>query len=72
MLINEFWGLPSLRIKEPVPQDYWPSVLLVFSELASARNLNESELPQDLKGFISRNQKAFSNPNHPTPCTPKH
>jgi len=70
-VVNEFWGLPIVQIKEPVPPDYWLSALLVFSELASARNLNESELPMGLKDFISKNQKAFSNPNHPTPCTPR-
>jgi uncharacterized protein YjbI with pentapeptide repeats len=72
VIVSEFWGLPGLNIKEPVPPDYWLSTLLVFSELASVRNLDQSELPQGLKDFISRNQKAFSSPNHPTPCTPKH
>ena len=71
-IVNEFWGLPNLEIKDPVPPEYWLSTLLVFSELASARNLDQSQLPQALKDFVSRNQKAFSNPNHPTPCTPKH
>jgi uncharacterized protein YjbI with pentapeptide repeats len=71
VIVSEFWALPGLKIKEPVPPDYWLSTLLVFSELESARNLEQSELPQGLKGFISRNKKALSNPNHPTPCTPK-
>lgn len=72
VVIHEFWGLPSLQIKEPVPEEYWISARLVFSELASARNLDRSELPQGLKEFILRNQRFFSNPNHPTPCVPKH
>lgn len=71
IIVNVFWGLPSLRIKEPVPPDYWPSVRQVFSDLASARNLDKSQLPQGLKDFISRNQKFFSDSPHPTPCTPK-
>lgn len=71
IIVNVFWGLPSLRIKEPVPSDYWPSVRQVFSDLVSARNLEKSELPQGLKDFISRNQKSFSDSPHPTPCTPK-
>jgi uncharacterized protein YjbI with pentapeptide repeats len=69
--VDEFWGSPSLRIREPVPQEDWMSLRLVFSELASARNLDQSDLPQGLKDFMSRNQKNLSNPNHPTPCTPK-
>ncbi len=51
MVINEFWALPSLQIKEPVPDGYKLSVRLVFSELASARNLAKSELPTRTKGF---------------------
>jgi hypothetical protein len=62
---------PAFRFKEPVPQDYWLGVTLVFSNFASARNLDKSQLSQGMKDFISRNQKAFSNSPHPTPCIPK-
>jgi uncharacterized protein YjbI with pentapeptide repeats len=70
-IVTVFWGLPSLQMKEPVPSEFKLSVTLAFSNLASARNVQQSQLQQALKNFISRNEKDFSNSPHPTPCTPK-
>jgi uncharacterized protein YjbI with pentapeptide repeats len=69
--VTVFWGLPALALKEPVPQEFKLSLLLAFSNLASARNLQQSELPEALKAYILRNEKSLSNSPHPTPCTPK-
>jgi uncharacterized protein YjbI with pentapeptide repeats len=70
-IVEVFWGSPQLRIKEPIPADYRLGIQLVFSNLASARNLDKSELPQGMKDFISRNKKSLAQSPHPTPCTPK-
>jgi uncharacterized protein YjbI with pentapeptide repeats len=70
-IVELFWGSPQLRIREPISADYRLGIQLVFSNLASARNLDKSELPQRMKDFISRNQKSLAQSPHPTPCTPK-
>ena len=70
-IVEVFWGSPQLRIKEPIPADYRLGIQLVFSNLASARNLDKSELPQGMRDFISRNEKSLAQSPHPTPCTPK-
>jgi len=70
-VVDIYFATPAFRLREPIPKSFSLGVQLVFSNLASARNLAKSELPQGLKDFISRNQKLFSNSPHPTPCTPK-
>jgi uncharacterized protein YjbI with pentapeptide repeats len=71
VVVNVFWGLPSLQLREPVPVEFRLSVIEAFSNLASARNLDKSELPKALKDFISIEHKSFPDSPHPTPCTPK-
>ena len=70
-VVDIFFATPKFKLREPIPKAFSLGVQLVFSNLASARNLDKSELPQGLKDFISRNQKSLSNSPHPTPCTPK-
>jgi uncharacterized protein YjbI with pentapeptide repeats len=70
-IISVFTTGANFQVKEPVRPDDWASMCLVFSNLASARNLDKSDISLSLKEFIHRHQRDFSRSPHPTPCKPR-
>lgn len=47
-------------IKEPVLPEFWPSMVMVFNYLASARNLSGAQLPPGFTEFLARHRDFFS------------
>jgi hypothetical protein len=51
---------PGFRIRDPVPPAYWPSLVMIFNYLASARNLTTARLPPGFSEFLSGHENFFS------------
>jgi len=54
-------GVADLRVREPVRADDVSSMYGALAELASARNMEESDLPPHIKEFIQRNKGSLLN-----------
>ncbi len=61
----------NFRLKEPVQSDDWPSLSLALANLASARNLDKSDLSPAIKEFINKKRQYLSGSAIRTPCTPR-
>jgi uncharacterized protein YjbI with pentapeptide repeats len=61
----------NFQVKEPIRSEKWRFLDTIFGNLASARNLERSDLPPHLKEFIRKNQWPDSPYERATPCTPR-